>query len=76
MRRIFWLALGLGAGATAALMAGRWARQQAQRVAPANLAREAGEGLRSVGALLSQAAKEFREGAAQKEAEVRSTLDS
>ena len=74
MRRIFWLALGLGAGATAAVMGGRWARQQAQRLAPASLAREASEGLRSVGALLTQAAHEFREGAAQKEAEVRSTL--
>src|SRR5207245_6787235 len=34
VRRIFWLALGLGAGATTAVMASRWTRQQAQKVAP------------------------------------------
>ena len=74
MRRIFWLALGLGAGATTAVMASRWTRQQVQKVAPANLARQVGEGARDVGSLIAQAAKEFREGAAQKEAEVRSSL--
>jgi hypothetical protein len=74
MRRIFWLALGLGAGATGAILTGRWARQQAQRVAPANVARQASVALRDVGTLLADAAKEFRAGVAEKEAEVQSSL--
>jgi hypothetical protein len=57
-------------------MASRWARQQAQRVAPANLARQMGDGARDLGSLVRQAARDFREGAAQKEAEVRSTLST
>ena len=76
MRRIFWLALGLGAGAAASVVASRWARQQARRVAPANLARQVGAGVRDVGSLLQQAARDFRQGAAEKEAEVRSALST
>ncbi len=41
MRRLFWLALGLGAGAAGAIMARRFLRRQTAKVAPANLAREA-----------------------------------
>jgi len=33
MRRIFWLAMGLGAGVTAAVMVSRWTRRQAERLA-------------------------------------------
>ena len=76
MRRIFWLALGLGAGAAASVVASRWARQQARRVAPANLARQMGAGVRDLGSLLQLAAREFRQGAAEKEAEVRSALST
>ncbi len=74
MRRIFWLALGLGAGATGAILAARWAREQAERMAPANIARQAGGTLRDAGALLAEAASEFRLGATEKEAEVRRLL--
>jgi hypothetical protein len=74
MRRIFWLALGLGAGATAAVMSGRWMKRQTQRMAPANLARQAGSRAADLGSVLVQAAKEFRAGAAEREAEIRSSL--
>ena len=74
MRRIFWLALGLGAGATAAVMGGRWMKRQTQRMAPTNLARQAGSRAADLGSTLLQAAKEFRAGAAEREAEIRSSL--
>ena len=74
MRRIFWLAVGLGAGATATIMSSRWVRQQTQKVAPANLARQAGKTLSDLAALAGQALAEFRQGMADKEAEVRAAL--
>ena len=41
MRRLFWVALGLGAGAASAIIASRFVRKQTAKVAPSNLAREA-----------------------------------
>lgn len=74
MRRIFWLALGLGAGATGAVLAARWFERQTRRMAPANLARQAGGTLRETTSLIGEALREFRQGMADKEAEVRSSL--
>jgi hypothetical protein len=74
VRRIFWLAVGLGAGATTAIMSSRWVRHQTQKVAPANLAKQAGRALSDLGALAGQALAEFRQGMADKEAEVRAAL--
>jgi hypothetical protein len=73
---MFWVALGLGAGVTTAILVGRWARRQAQRMAPPNLARQAGEALRDVGALVSDALADFRQGMAEKESEIRAALES
>ena len=75
MRRIFWLALGLGAGATAAVISGRWMKRRTQRMAPTNLARQAGRGAVEFGSILAEAAKEFRAGATEREAEIRSGLE-
>jgi hypothetical protein len=78
MRRLFTLALGLGAGATAAILVSRWMRQQRQRVAdavsPANLGRQLAEGGRELGALLSAAASDWRAGMADREAEIRAAI--
>lgn len=74
MRRIFWLAMGLGAGATGAVLASRWVRRQTRALAPANLAQQAGTTVRDLTALLGEAAREFRQGMAEKEVEVRSSL--
>lgn len=74
MRRLFWLAMGLGAGATAAVMTGRWVRRQTRALAPANLARSAGQTVLDSAALVGQAAREFRDGMAEREAEVRASL--
>lgn len=71
MRRIFWLAMGLGAGATAAVMAGRWARRQAERMAPPNLARRAGRAIQGMGAVVADAGREFSRAMTEKESELR-----
>ena len=76
MRRAFWVAVGLGAGVTAAVMVSRWARRQRERMAPANLAKQAGDGFRDLGSLLSAAVSEFRAGMAEKEAELRAELEA
>jgi len=73
MRRIFWLALGLGAGATSAFLAARWMRRQAQAI-PANLARQASQGVQDLGALAAQTVEDFRRGMAEKEADLRASL--
>jgi hypothetical protein len=74
MRRVFWVALGLGAGATGAILAARWFERQTRRMAPANLARQAGGTLRDATSLIGEALAEFRRGMEQKEFEVRSSL--
>jgi hypothetical protein len=73
-RRVFWLAVGLGAGSTAVIMANRWAQRQAARMAPANLAREASNAVRELGTVLADAAKDFRTGMTEREAEIRGAL--
>lgn len=76
MRRIFWLAMGLGAGATAALLMARWTRRQAERISPPNLARQAGETIQDVGSLVADAVTEFRRGMSEKESEIRMSLET
>ena len=72
MRRIFWLALGLGAGVAGAVMSMRFLRKQADKVAPANLAREARGGLMDAARLFSESIAEGREAMREKEEELRS----
>ncbi len=72
MRRIFWLALGLGAGAVGAVMTARFARKQAQKVAPANLAREAKGGIMEFSKLVSESLAEGKRAMRDKEEELRS----
>jgi DNA-binding IclR family transcriptional regulator len=74
VRRIFWLALGLGAGATGAVLAARWFERQTRRMAPANLARQAGGTVRDFSSLIGEAVREFRQGVTEKETEIRSSL--
>ncbi len=70
MRRIFWLALGLGAGAVGAAVTLRFMRKQASKVAPANLAREARGGLMDLAKLVSESIAEGREAMRQREEEL------
>ena len=74
VRRGFWVALGLGAGATGAVIASKWARKQAGRVAPATLAREAKGGLLDLGKLVSESIAEGRQAMEERERELRGEL--
>jgi hypothetical protein len=75
MRRMFWTALGLGAGVTAAVMTSRWMRRQGERMAPANVGRQLGDAARDLGQLAREALEEWRKGMAEREAEIRAQLD-
>jgi hypothetical protein len=75
VRRIFWVALGLGAGATAAVLSSRWMRRQAEKVAPANVGREISNGMRDLGQLMREALAEGRQAMQEKEAEIRASLE-
>lgn len=61
----------MGAGATSAVIASRWARKQADRVTPAALAREAKGGLFDLGKLVSESIAEGRQAMEERERELR-----
>jgi hypothetical protein len=71
VKRGFWVALGLGAGATGAVLAGRWTRKQAKRVAPTTIAREAKGGLLEFSKLVSESIEEGKRAMEEREAELR-----
>ena len=73
-RRGFWVALGLGAGATGAVLASRWTKKQAARVAPATLAREAKGGFLDLGKLVSESIAEGRQAMEDRERELKAQL--
>ena len=75
MKRGFWVALGLGAGATGAVLASRWTKKQAQRVAPQSLAREAKGGLLDFSKLVSESIEEGKQAMAEREAQLRDEND-
>src|SRR2546427_11685039 len=75
MKRGFWVAFGLGAGATGTVLASRWARNQAKRVAPATIAREARGGLFDLGKLVSESIAEGKAAMDEREAELRAEFD-
>jgi hypothetical protein len=71
VRRLFWLAVGLGAGATSAVLASRWMKRQTKRVAPQTLAREARGGLLDLSKLVAESIQEGREAMTERERELR-----
>lgn len=75
MRRGFWVALGLGAGATGAILASRWTKKQAQRVAPQNIAREAKGGIMDLSKLVAESLDEGKRAMAEREAQLRAQND-
>ena len=74
MRRTFWVALGLGAGATGVVVTSRWAKRQARKVAPTTIVREAKGGLLDLGKLVSESIAEGRHAMAERELELRAEL--
>jgi hypothetical protein len=71
VKRGFWVALGLGAGATGAILASRWTRKQAQRVAPQTIAREAKGGLLDLSKLVTESIQEGKRAMDEREADLR-----
>jgi len=74
VRRLFWVALGLGAGAASAILATRFVRRQTAKVAPANLAREARGSMMDLAKLVSDSLAEGKAAMQEKEDELRSGL--
>ena len=73
MRRVFWLALGLGAGAAGVVMSARFAKKQAKSV-PAAVAREARGGIVELTKLFNESIAEGKRAMAEKERELRSDV--
>lgn len=71
MRRLFWLAVGLGAGAAGAIVTLRFARRQAEKVAPSRIAREAKGGLMDLAKLVSESMAEGQRAMREREEELR-----
>jgi sensor histidine kinase regulating citrate/malate metabolism len=72
VRRLFWLALGLGAGAAGAVLTTRFAKKQMQKVAPSTIAREARGGLLELSKLVSESIAEGKRAMQEAESEARS----
>jgi len=72
VKRLFWLALGLGAGAAGAIMTARFARRQMDKVAPSTLAREARGGLLDLSRRVSESIDEGRRAMKEMEEQLRS----
>jgi len=75
VRRLFWVALGLGAGAASAIIASRFVRKQTAKVAPANLAREARGSMMDLARLVSESINDGKIAMQQRELELRSGLE-
>lgn len=75
MRRGFWVALGLGTGATGAVIFSRWTKKQASRVAPQTIVREAKSGLLDLSRLVSESLQEGKHAMEARERELRAELD-
>jgi hypothetical protein len=75
VRRGFWVALGLGSGATGAVLVGRWARRKAEAIRPQTLVREAKGGLLDLSKLVAESIEEGKRAMAQRERELREEHD-
>ena len=75
MRRGFWVALGLGAGATGAILMSRWTRRQVERARPKVIAREARGGLMDLSRLVAESIDEGKRAMDERERELRDRHD-
>jgi hypothetical protein len=76
MRRGFWVALGLGAGATGAVLASRWTKRQANKVKPTTLAREAKGSLLDLSKLVAESIEEGKRAMEERERELRAEYEA
>jgi len=75
MRRAFWVALGLGAGATGAILASRWTRKQVEKAKPQALARETKGGLLDLSKLVAESIEEGKRAQDARQRELRDRYD-
>jgi hypothetical protein len=75
VRRLFWLAFGLAAGAVSAISLSRWTRKKVERARPATIAREARGGLLDLSRLVSESIEEGRRAMDDRERELRAKHD-
>ena len=76
MRRLFWVAFGVGLGAATAVSATRWTRRQAARPKPAAVAREARRGLLDLSKLVAASIDEGKRAMDARETELRARRDA
>ena len=76
MRRLFWLAVGVGFGAVSAVMASRWTRKQVRRASPQAIAREARGGILDLTKLVAESVDEGKRAMDARERELRAKLDA
>jgi hypothetical protein len=76
MKRVFWLAAGLGAGVAGAIQVSRWMRRQRERLSPASLGAQVSEGIRDLGELFREALAEGRLAAREREEEIWAEIDA
>jgi hypothetical protein len=70
VKRLFWI----GVGVAAAYYGSKWLRRQRERITPENVAARTAERLGGVMELVRVSVEEGRRAAAEKEAEIRSSL--
>jgi hypothetical protein len=71
IRRLFWLAFGVGLGAATAIATLRWGRRQARRAAPQTIAREAKGGMLDLSKLVASSLEEGRRAMDERELQLR-----
>jgi hypothetical protein len=71
VRRLFWLAVGVGFGAVSAIMTSRWTSRQMQRAKPRAIAREARGGLLDLSKLVAESVEEGKRAMDARERELR-----
>jgi hypothetical protein len=71
VRRLFWLAVGVGFGAVSAILASRWTRKQVQRASPQAIAREARGGILDLTKLVAESVDEGKRAMDARERELR-----
>jgi hypothetical protein len=75
VRRLFWLAAGLGAGAVGVIVASRFAKRQVRKVAPTTIARETRDGLLDLSRRVSESIAEGKRAMDEREREIREQLE-
>ena len=75
-RRVFWLLVGVGFGFGVSFWLMRFVRATADRYAPEKVSADVAGALRGFGTDLREAAREGREGMREREAELRTQLET